>query len=64
MNITHLSITDLKASYDFALLYLKEIQEEAIKVDTKVEQLPLFKETNELKEKLYTQLLNRVRDLK
>jgi hypothetical protein len=63
MNINDLSISDLKASYDFVLLYLKEMEDEADRIELKIETLPTYNESKELENKLYTVLLNRVKGL-
>lgn len=63
MKINDLSISDLKASYDFVLLYLKEMEDEADRIELKIETLPTYNESKELESKLYTILLNRLKEL-
>lgn len=64
MNIKELSLADLKASLDFTKLFLKEMKEKAKDENIKISEIGAYKETIELEEKLYSELLNRVRFLK
>lgn len=63
MKINDLSISDLKASYDFVLVHLNELQTESIKVGIEKEKIPAFNEAKVLENKLYTELLNKVLSL-
>lgn len=64
MKINELSISDLKASLDFAKLFLKEMKKKAKKENIRVEEIGAYSETIELEDKLYTELMNKVRFLK
>ncbi|MBI2730143.1 MAG: hypothetical protein HYX40_05230 [Sphingobacteriales bacterium] len=64
MNIIDLSIADLKASYDFTVLYLDEIKKQRNKVQLDKSDLPVIKQTKALKKKLYIELVKRINNLK
>jgi len=64
MKINEMSIADLKASYDFTVLHFKKIKDEAGKVGSVSKELPLHKEMKTLKNKLYSELVTRVRAIK
>ena len=64
MEIKDLTIADLKASYDFILNDLKELENKAEEKNISAEQIPAYKEVKEIENKLYHELLNRTRMLK
>jgi hypothetical protein len=64
MKIKDLSISDLKAAYDFVLLDLKDIEESAIREKVSVDKIPVYSEVKEMENKLWHELLNRTRILK
>jgi len=60
METKNMTIADLKAAYDFVQLDKKEL-EESMKKNKK--SIPAYEEVKALEFELYTELLNRVRDL-
>lgn len=64
MKIKELSISDLKAAYDFVLLDLKDLEESAKREKVSVEKIPAFSEVKEMENKLWHELLNKTRMLK
>jgi hypothetical protein len=64
MEIEKLTIADLKASYDFVIIDLKELESKAEEENISAEQIPAYKEVKEVENKLYHELLNRTRKLK
>ena len=64
MKINELSISDLKASLDFTKLFIKEMKKKAKKENIRVEEIGAYSETIELEDKLYNELMNKVRFLK
>jgi hypothetical protein len=64
MKIKDLSISDLKAAYDFVLLDLKELEESAKREKVLVEKIPAYSEVREVENKLWHELLNITRLLK
>jgi hypothetical protein len=64
MKIKDLSISDLKAAYDFVLLDLKDLEESVKQKKVSVEKTGAFSEVKELENKLWHELLNRTRILK
>lgn len=64
MKIAELSITDLKAAYDFTELYLKKLEKQAVKIGTIVREDPPYKKIKSLKDKLYSELANRIQLIK
>lgn len=64
ITIKELSIADLKASLDFTKLFLKHMKKKAKQEKIKISEIGAYQETIELEDKLYTELLNKVRFLK
>ncbi|HBX51754.1 MAG: hypothetical protein A2W98_05185 [Bacteroidetes bacterium GWF2_33_38] len=64
MKIKDLSISDLKAAYDFVLLDLKDLEESAKREKVPVEKIPAYSEVKEVENKLWHELLNITRLLK
>jgi len=64
MKIKDLSISDLKAAYDFVLLDLKELEESAKREKVSVEKIAAYSEVKEMENKLWHELLNKTRMLK
>lgn len=64
MKIKELSISDLKAAYDFVLLDLKDLEESAKREKVSVEKIPAYSEVKEMENKLWHELLNKTRMLK
>jgi hypothetical protein len=63
MKIKELSISDLKAAYDFVLLDLAELEESAKREKISTERIPAYSEVKEMENTLWTELLNRTRFL-
>lgn len=63
MNINELSISDLKAAFDFVTIDLHDLKEKAKKERVGVEQIPAYAEVKAIENKLYNELLNRTRGL-
>lgn len=63
MKIKELSISDLKAAYDFVLLDLAELEESAKREKVFTERIPAYSEVKEMENTLWTELLNRTRFL-
>jgi len=64
MKIKDLSISDLKAAYDFVLLDLKDLKESAKRENVSVNKISAYSEVKEIENKLWYELLNRTRMLK
>lgn len=64
MKIKDLSISDLKAAYDFVLLDLKDLEESAKLKKIPMEKIPAYSEVKEVENKLWHELLNITRLLK
>ena len=64
MKIKDLSISDLKAAYDFVLLDLKDLEESAKRENVSANSIPAYSEVKEVGIKLWNELLNRTRGLK
>jgi hypothetical protein len=64
MKIKDLSISDLKAAYDFVLLDLKDLEESAKQKKIPMEKIPAYSEVKEVENKLWHELLNITRLLK
>lgn len=63
MKIKDLSISDLKAAYDFVLLDLKDLEESAKRENVSANSIPAYSEVKEVESKLWNELLNRTRGL-
>lgn len=63
MKIKNLSISDLKAAYDFVLLDLNDLEESAKRENVPVEKIPAYSEVKEVENKLWHALLNITRML-
>ncbi len=61
MKIKELSISELKAAYDFVLLDLKDLEESAKREKVPVEKIPAYSEVKEVENKLWHELLNKTR---
>jgi hypothetical protein len=55
--IDELSISDLKAAYDFVIIDLANLKESAKSKGIQPESIPAFSEVKELEDKLYSKLL-------
>lgn len=63
MKIKDLSLSDLKAAYDFVLLDLKDLENDAEREKLSPNQIPAYPEVKQMEDKLWHELLNRTRDL-
>lgn len=63
MKIKDLSISDLKAAYDFVLLDLKNLEESAKQKNVSVEEIPAYGEVKKMENNLWDELLNKTRML-
>lgn len=63
MKIKDLSITDLKASYDFVLLDVSELEKSAKAKGILTNQIPAYSEVKKMENDLFMELLNRTRML-
>ena len=63
MKIKELSISDLKASYDFVLLDLSELEQSAKDKGISTSEIPAYSEVKKIENDLFTELLNRTRML-
>lgn len=64
MNINDLSIVELKATWDFVLYDINELEKEAKKQNISPNKIPAYQEVKEIENKLYHELLNITRKLK
>jgi hypothetical protein len=62
--IDELSISDLKAAYDFVKIDLASLIESAQNKGVKPESIPAYNEVKEMEEKLYSKLLKETRLIK
>jgi len=63
MKIKELSISDLKAAYDFVLLDLASLEKSAKREEYAIEKIPAYIEVKEMENILWHELLNRTRSL-
>lgn len=63
MKIKGLSISDLKASYDFVLLDMAELEKSANDKGISVNKIPAYAEVKKVECNLFTELQNRTRIL-
>jgi hypothetical protein len=63
MKIKDLSISDLKASYDFVLLDLTELEQSAKEKGVSISEIPAYSEVKKMENDLFAELLNRTRTL-
>lgn len=63
MKIKDLSISDLKAAYDFVLLDLSELEQSAKDKKISTSQIPAYAEVKKMENDLFSELLNRTRML-
>ncbi|OXG05076.1 hypothetical protein BC749_10967 [Flavobacterium araucananum] len=63
MKIEDLSITELKAAYDFVLIDLKDLEAAAKDKGLSVDRIPAYREVKDIENRLYHKLLNITRDL-
>ena len=63
MKIKELSIADLKAAYDFVLIDLKELEDEAKEKGVQAEKFGAYNEVKKMENDLYQELLNKTRML-
>ncbi|MEI6755374.1 MAG: hypothetical protein WCK78_19720 [Paludibacter sp.] len=55
--IDELSISDLKAAYDFVKIDLADLEESAVRKGIQPESIPAYSEVKQLEDKLYSKLL-------
>ncbi len=63
MKIKELSISDLKAAYDFVLLDLADLEENVEGKNVSTDKIPAYGEVKEMENILWQELLNRIRFL-
>lgn len=63
MKIKDLSISDLKAAYDFVLLDLSELEQSAKDKKISISQIPAYAGVKKMENDLFSELINRTRML-
>ena len=63
MEIDKLSISDLKAAFDFVTLELRDLEQKAEKEKIRPEKIPAYNEVKKTENDLYHRLLNITRGL-
>jgi len=63
MKIKNLSISDLKAAYDFVNLDLNQLEQGAKEKGVSPKDIPAYSEVKEVANKLHHELLNKTKEL-